>query len=69
MNVTSLYGTARRGAARLRADVAEAELVLRPQLPRIGMLDWKRYAEEVQAGYDETRRALDAAGGWPPHAP
>ncbi len=64
MNVTALYGTARQ-----RAAMAEADLALRPPLPRIGMLQWKRYAEAVQVGYDDTRRALDAAGGWPPHAP
>jgi NTE family protein len=59
MNVTALYGTARQ-----RAAAAEADLVLSPELPRIGMLQWKRYAEAVQVGYDETQRALAAAGGW-----
>lgn len=38
--------------------------MLSPELPRIGMLQWERYAEAVQVGYDETQRALAAAGGW-----
>jgi NTE family protein len=59
MNVTALYGTARQ-----RAAAADADLLLSPGLPRIGMLEWKRYAEAVQVGYDETQRALAAAGGW-----
>ncbi len=56
MNVTALYGTARQ-----RAAAAEADLVLRPSLPRIGMLQWARYDEAVTVGYDEARRALAAA--------
>lgn len=59
MNVTALYGTARQ-----RAAAADADLLLSPPLPRIGMLQWGSYAEAVQIGYDEACRALDAAEGW-----
>ena len=59
MNVTALHGTARQ-----RAAVQEADLVVRPAMPRIGMLQWGRYAEAVQQGYDDACRVLDAEGGW-----
>lgn len=55
MNVTALTGTARQ-----RAAAAQADLLLRPALPRIGMLQWSRYDEAVRVGYDTARRALDA---------
>jgi NTE family protein len=57
MNVTALHGTARQ-----RAAVQEADLVVRPVMPRIGMLQWRRYAEAVQQGYDDACQALEAAG-------
>ncbi len=63
MNVTALHGTARQ-----RAAVQEADLVVRPPMPRIGMLQWRRYADAVRQGYDEASRVLDAAGPWPPGA-
>lgn len=59
MNVTALHGTARQ-----RAAVQDADLVVRPAMPRIGMLQWGRYAEAVQQGYDDACRVLDAEGGW-----
>jgi len=57
MNVTALHGIARQ-----RAAVQEADLVVRPAMPRIGMLEWRRYAEASQQGYEDACRALDAAG-------
>jgi len=57
MNVTALHGTARQ-----RAAVQEADLVVRPAMPRIGMLQWSRYAEAVQQGYVDACRVLDAEG-------
>jgi hypothetical protein len=42
--------------------VQEADLVVRPVMPRIGMLQWRRYAEAVQQGYDDACQALEAAG-------
>jgi NTE family protein len=54
MNVTALQGTARQ-----RAATALADLVVRPELPRIGMLQWSRYALAVQGGYEAACRALD----------
>jgi NTE family protein len=53
MNVTALQGTARQ-----RAAAALADLVVRPELPRIGMLQWSRYATAVQGGYDAACQAL-----------
>lgn len=58
MNVTALQGTARQ-----RAATALADLVIRPELPRIGMLQWSRYAMAVQGGHEAACRALDPARG------
>lgn len=60
MNVTALHGTARQRAAARQADLA-----VRPVMPRIGMLQWGSYAQAVQHGYDEACRVLDANPGWP----
>jgi NTE family protein len=60
MNATALQGTARQREAAMQAD-----LLLKPALPRIGMLQWSRFADAVRIGYDEALRVLDAAGpGW-----
>jgi NTE family protein len=56
MNVTVLYSVSRRREAR-----AAADLVFSPPLQRVGMLEWARFDEIVEQGYDHAREMLDRA--------
>lgn len=54
MNVTVLYSTSRQREARKLTD-----LYLNPPLQRVGMLQWARFDEIAQYGYDHTTEALE----------
>jgi NTE family protein len=56
MNVTVLYSTSRQREARKLTD-----LYLNPPLQRVGMLQWARFDEIAQYGYDHTHEALAQA--------
>ena len=55
MNVTVLYSTSRQREVRQLID-----LYFNPPLQRIGMLQWSRFDELVQLGYQHAREVLDA---------
>jgi NTE family protein len=55
MNVTSLYSSSRQRESRQLADV-----YMKPELPKIGMLQWSRYATAVQLGYEHALQVLDS---------
>ncbi|MES2098514.1 MAG: cyclic nucleotide-binding and patatin-like phospholipase domain-containing protein [Pseudomonadota bacterium] len=55
MNVTSLYSSSRQAASRLLTDV-----YMRPELSKVGMLQWDRYVPTVQQGYEHALQVLDA---------
>jgi NTE family protein len=57
MNVTILYSTSRERQARRLTD-----LYLNPPLERVGMLDWSRFDQIVEQGYQYARQKL-AEGG------
>ena len=48
-------------AARQREMRRRVDLLIRPDAGAFGHLDWARFDDIVRAGYDATRRALDAA--------
>lgn len=53
MNVTSLYSTSRQRASRQLTD-----LYIKPELPKVGMLQWGSYAQAVQVGYEHALQVL-----------
>lgn len=58
INSTILYSVSRQKQARSLTD-----LYFNPPLKRVGMLDWSRYAEVVQLGYEHACAVLDGDGG------
>lgn len=60
MNVTVLYSTSRQRQVRKLID-----LYFNPPLQRIGMLQWSRFDELVQIGYEHACEVLDAGPGSP----
>ena len=46
-------------AAQLRLARAQADLLIEPKLKRIDPLDWRAFDRGVEAGYEETMRALE----------
>lgn len=46
--------------ARQRSLRGEADLLLRPRISGVGMLQWRRFDHAVRQGYDHTRSVLDA---------
>lgn len=64
MLVTTLYSQARQRESRRLTD-----LYFRPQLPRIGMLQWDRYDETLQMGYEHACRVLDGDAPTPHPGP
>ena len=46
--------------ARQRALRGEADLLLRPRISGVGMLQWNRFDQAVRQGYDQTRQVLEA---------
>jgi NTE family protein len=53
MNVTILYSSSRQGET-----LAQADLVLSPPLPRVGMLQWARFDDIVQQGHAHATEVL-----------
>ena len=64
MNVTILYSTSRERQARRLTD-----LYLNPPLERVGMLDWSRFDQIVEQGYQYARQKLAEPGAAPRAAP
>lgn len=58
INTTILYSVSRQKQARAMTD-----LYFNPPLKRVGMLDWSRYAEVVQMGYEHACAVLDGGDG------
>jgi NTE family protein len=56
VNVSTLYSTSRQRQAR-----ASIQLYFNPPLPRVGMLDWKRFDEIVAQGHAHAVEVLRAA--------
>ena len=46
--------------ARQREQRREADLLFRPPLPRMGLLDWHRFPDVVEAGYRHAVEVLSA---------
>ncbi len=57
INVTILYSMSRQQRAR-----ALTQLYFNPPLPRVGMLDWRRFDSIVAQGYAHAVEVLDRAG-------
>ena len=57
INSTVLYSMSRQKQAR-----AETDLYFNPRLERVGMLDWKRFDQAVQQGYEHATQVLDEVG-------
>lgn len=64
MNASSLYSSSRQHAARRLIDVC-----IRPTLPKVGLLQWDRYAQVVELAHAQALQALDAQRAAPPSAP
>lgn len=60
INATILYSQSRQKQARTLTD-----LYFNPPLKRVGMLDWSRYDEVVQLGYEHACALLDGSAGGP----
>ena len=58
MSVTSLYSVSRQRDSRQLADV-----YIKPELSKVGMLQWNRYGNTVQQGYEHTLRMLGGTEG------
>ena len=56
MNVTILYSTSRQRQARRLTDV-----YFNPPLDRVGMLEWSRFDQIVEQGYQHAREVLEAS--------
>lgn len=54
MNVSILYSTSRRTQSEQLTD-----LYFNPPLKRVGLLDWRRFDQAVQQGYDHGKDVLD----------
>lgn len=57
LNATILYSHARKAR-----DAALADLLLQPELARVGLLQWKRREQIVQQGYEHARQRLAEPG-------
>ena len=64
MNVTILYSSSRQRQARRMTD-----LYFNPPLERVGMLQWDRFEQIVQQGYEHAQQVLDAPPEAAPEAP
>ena len=57
LNATILYSHARKAR-----DAVLADLLLQPELARVGLLQWKRREQIVQQGYEHARQRLAEPG-------
>ncbi len=61
MSVTSLYSVSRQRESRQLADI-----YIKPELSKVGMLQWNRYTNTVQQGYEHTLQMLVGGEGTQP---
>ena len=59
INSTVLYSMSRQKEAR-----AGTDLYFNPRLEKVGMLDWKRFDQVVQQGYEHALQVLQAGDRW-----